>query len=496
MTGSISIAMRIIKERSLPIGLILGIFTLIGILYLPLSSTLPIAGHRMLAILAFSIIIWISEAVSYEVSAIIITTLIAFLLGTSPTLENSNEIYGTSCAMTIALAGFSNSALALVAGALFIASAMNFTGLDKRIAIITLTKIGISTKRIMIGSIIVTIVLSLLVPSSTARSAAIVPIMMGVITALNINKNSNISAGIMIIVAHATGIWNIGIKTAAAQNLLTVGFMEKILGKTVTWSDWFIAGAPWSLMMSVILVMIVIKILPPEKNNSFLNKDIQNHSLENLGPITSSQKRLLFVSFLLLCLWFTEGKLHKFDTTSTTYLGLIFLILPKFGVMSWRDIQARVPWGTLMVFGVGISLGSALLSTQAAQWLGEQVILIIGLDQLESWKIFSILSAFLIIIHLGFASATALASSILPIMIAVLTAIPYDFDWTGLIMLLGFSTSYGFILPINAPQNMICMSTGTFNAKKFATIGILITVIGYLVMVLFSITYWKWLGWI
>ena len=31
----------------------------------------------------------------------------------------------------------------------------------------------------------------------------------------------------MIIVAQATSIWNVGIQTAAAQNLLTVGFMER-----------------------------------------------------------------------------------------------------------------------------------------------------------------------------------------------------------------------------------------------------------------------------
>ena len=43
-------------------------------------------------------------------------------------------------------------------------------------------------------------------------------------------------------------------------------------------------------------------------------------------------------------------------------------------------------------------------------------------------------------------------------------------------MLLGFVVSYGFILPINAPQNMVCLGTETFNAKQFAKVGILMCI--------------------
>ncbi|WP_268627891.1 SLC13 family permease, partial [Escherichia coli] len=226
------------------------------VLMLPLPADLPVAGHRMLAILAFAVVVWITEAVSYEASAIMITTLMAFLLGTAPTIKDPQVLYGTSAAISMALTGFANSALALVTGALFIAAAMTFTGLDRRIALVTLSKVGTSTRRILIGCIAVTIVLSLVVPSATARSAAVVPIMMGVIAAFGVDKRSNIAAGIMIIVAQATSIWNVGIQTAAAQNLLTVGFMEKMLGQRVAWSDWLIAGAPWSLIMSAVLIII------------------------------------------------------------------------------------------------------------------------------------------------------------------------------------------------------------------------------------------------
>ncbi|AMD49096.1 hypothetical protein BTL50_01965 [Bordetella holmesii] len=487
-------APQVPKKSSIPIGLVAGIIALILVLLIPTPAELPVAGHRMLAILAFAVVVWVTEAVSYEASAIMVTTLMAFLLGTAPSIKNPEVLIGTSAAITMALQGFANSALALVAGALFIAAAMTFTGLDRRIALVTLSKIGTTTRRIMIGAIAVTIVLSLVVPSATARSAAVVPIMMGVIAAFGVNKRSNIAAGIMIIVAQATSIWNVGIQTAAAQNLLTVGFMEKMLGQRVSWAEWLIAGTPWSIIMSAVLIFVVLKMLPPESDEIAGGKEAVERELQELGPMTAPQKRLLAVSILLLVCWSTEKILHNFDTTSTTYFGLVLLMLPRFGVMTWKDVQSRIPWGTVIVFGVGISLGSALLSTQAGQWLGNQVVTHTGLDHVSPLAIFAILSAFLILIHLGFASATALTSAMLPILISVLQTLPGDFNRLGMTMLLGFVVSYGFILPINAPQNMVCLGTETFTAKQFAKVGIIVTVVGYGLMLLMGATYWRWLG--
>ncbi|MDD1016568.1 DASS family sodium-coupled anion symporter [Pseudomonas rubra] len=478
-----------------PIGLLVGIAALVGVLLLPMPADLPVAGHRVLAILAFAVVVWITEAVSYEASAIMITTLMAFLLGTAPTVADPSLTYGSSAAITLALTGFSNSALALVVGALFIAAAMTHTGLDRRIALVTLASIGVSTRRILIGAVAVTVLLSMVVPSATARSACVVPIMMGVIAAFGVDKRSNIAAGIMIIVAQGTSIWNIGIQTAAAQNLLTVGFMDKMLGARVSWIDWLIAGAPWALIMSVVLIVLVLKMLPPESDAIPGGKAAVSKTLAELGPMTSAQKRLLGVSLLLLLAWATEGKLHHFDTTTTTYAGLVFLLLPRFGVMTWKDVQARIPWGTVIVFGVGISLGTTLLTTQAGQWLGAQVVAHTGLDQLGTLGVFAILAAFLILIHLGFASATALTSALLPILIAVLQTLPGDFSRLGMTMALGFVVSYGFILPINAPQNMVCLGTETFSARQFARVGIMVTLIGYGLMLVFAATWWQWLGW-
>jgi len=73
--------------------LLLGAAVLLVILFLPTPAGLSVAGHRMLAVFGFAVIVWITAAVDYAVSAVI-AALMAFLLGISPNLANPNVLIG------------------------------------------------------------------------------------------------------------------------------------------------------------------------------------------------------------------------------------------------------------------------------------------------------------------------------------------------------------------------------------------------------------------
>src|ERR1043166_9115166 len=140
-------------------GIFAAVAAMVAILLLPTPAGLPIAGHRMLAILAFAVIIWMTEAIDYAVSAVVIAALMAFLLGYSPSVANPKVLMGTSAAMSLAFSGFTTTGLVLVAAALFLAAAMTQTGLDKRIALTILSRVGTSTRSVVIGTILVGIVI-------------------------------------------------------------------------------------------------------------------------------------------------------------------------------------------------------------------------------------------------------------------------------------------------------------------------------------------------
>src|SRR6266851_2800615 len=181
-------------------GVLLAVAALVAVLWLPTPEGLSIAGQRMLAILAFAVIVWMTEALDYAVSAIVIATLMAFLLGLSPNPANPKVLLGTNAGLALAFSGFANTALALVASALFLAAAMTATGLDKRIAV-------------------------------------------------------------------------------------AIGFIEKTLQKSVTWLEWFIAAAPFGILMSIALYFVMTRMMPAEVREISGGREQIEKSLAELGPM-------------------------------------------------------------------------------------------------------------------------------------------------------------------------------------------------------------------
>ena len=482
-------------------GLLAALTGLIVVMLLPQPAGLPVAGQIMLGLLLFSVILWVTEAVDYAISAALITALMAFLLGLAPNAAKPEAALGTGPALTLAMGGFANTALALVAAACFLSAAMTITGLDKRIALFILSRVGARTNRVLIGAILVGIVLSFLVPSTTARVACLVPIIMGIIHAFGVDQRSRFAGLLMIATAQAASIWNVGVKTAAAQNMVAIGFIEKSFGQSITWLDWLIAASPWAVLMSIALYFVMIKMMPPETKEIAGGKETIRLALHALGPMTGAEKRLLVITLTLLGFWATEKILHPFDTASTTIAAIALMFTPVVGVMGWKQAQSRIPWGTIVLFGTGISLGTALLQTKAAAWLANIIVANLGLAGASAFMILALLSLFLIVVHLGFASATALASAMIPIMISVLQQIAgapgaVALNLVGMTMLLQFVVSFGFILPVNAPQNMVAYGTDTFTVRDFVRTGLVLTVIGFALVLLLGATYWSWMGYL
>ncbi len=476
-------------------GLLTAMLALAAILMLPTPPDLPVAAHRMLAILGFAVIVWMTEAVDYAVSALIIAALMALLLGLAPSVANPKVLMGTSAALALAFSGFANTALVLVAAALFLAAAMTATGLDRRIALTILSRVGTETRNVVIGTILVGFVIALMVPSTTARVACLVPITLGIIAAFGVDRRGAFASMLMITTVQTASIWNVGIKTAAAQNMVAIGFIEKAFGKTITWLDWLIAAGPFGILMCIALYFVMTIMMPPEVAHVPGGRDGIRKSLSDLGPMKPSEIKLLLLSVTLIGLWATEGVLHKFDTSTTTITAVALMFMPGFGIMTWKEAQPRIPWGTIVLFGVGISLGTALLQTNAATWLANIVVNAFGLKHATAMFILAVMSLFLVVIHLGFASATALASAMIPIIIAVLKGVETPgINVIGMTMLLQFVVSFGFILVVNAPQNMVAYGTETFRARDFVRTGLVLTVIALALVMLLGATYWRWLG--
>lgn len=485
---------RKVKFNFKPYWIVLAFVVLIIITLLPNPTDLPVAGQRALAVLAFAVILWVTEAVAYPVSAAMIISLVALLLGFAPSLDDPATTIGSGGALSMILKGFSSSAVALVAAALFLAAAMQATNLHKRLALFILSKVGVRTGALVFGAIIVSIILAFFVPSATARAGAVVPILLGMVAAFGLPHNSRLGALLVITAVQSVSIWNVAIKTAAAQNLVAVGFIESEFGQTVSWGSWFLYAAPWSIVMSFVLFFVMIRLIEPETKVVEGGEQLIQEQLKKLGKIKPEEKRLIAVALGLLFFWATEEIVHPLDTATVTIVAIAILLAPRIGVFDWKTVENMIPWGTIIVFAVGIALGTVLLETDGAAWLSNKAFGVFGLETMPIIATIALLTAFNIIIHLGFASATSLAATLIPIFIALTASMSLPVNEVGFVLIQQFVISFGFLLPISAPQNMLAYGTGAFTVRDFLKSGIPLTIVGYLLILLLSATYWKWIG--
>jgi len=490
-------AMPEIPRRRLT-GLALASLVLTLTCVAPPIEGLPVAGQRALGILAFALILWVGEAVDYTVPAALIVALIILLVGFAPDPQNAARACGIARARDLAIGGFPNNAVVLVGAALVSAAAVTATGLDRRIALATLSRVGSETRAFLAGTLPVGVALAFVVPSATARVSAVVPIALGIIGAFRIAREPRLAALPMIGSAQMCSVMNIGVLTAAAQNATAIGFLNRMAGgATITWGEWFLAALPFWLIMGPVLCVILWRFHTPEMPRIEGGAEMVRRELGQLGPMSGAEARTLVVAGLLLATWATEGRLHGIDTTSSTLLAITVLPLPGIGVMGWKQAQGSVPWGTLILFAVGIALGTTLVQTGGARWLAALIVDVFGLRSATPFFIVTVMAAFLILVHLGFAAATALSAAFIPIVIGVLQEVAragVPVNVVGMTMILQFAVSFGFLLVVNAPQNMVAYGTGTFSGRDFTRPGVVITLAGYAVLLLLAATWRDWLG--
>ena len=160
----------------------LAVLLYVGVLLLPTPAGLTASGQVALGLLVLVIVLWISECVSPANSAIVLTGAAVLVLMGHP-LRAGGPAMSSTAALTTMLTGFSSTAVLLVAAALFLAVALKLTGLDRRVALLVMSKVGISPSRLILGAMLVGFVLALFIPSATARVGAVIPIMVGVTAA-------------------------------------------------------------------------------------------------------------------------------------------------------------------------------------------------------------------------------------------------------------------------------------------------------------------------
>ena len=482
------------KPSAKLIWIIVGLAVMLGIILMPPFPGLSTAGQRVLAVLAFAVIMWVTEAVSYPFSAVCITLFLIIFLGFSPETGTAGPLLGTSKAIPLALSGFINSGWVLVAAGLFMAACILHTGLEKRIALNILKLVGTKTYNVFAGMIIVMLLLTFFIPSITARSATMTPIAMGLIAAFHVDKKSVFAKQLLVCVAISSSISGIGVLSGGAPNAVASAFIASTLQHPISWGEWFLYGEPYCIVLSIIFYFLITRL------NKFEFDEVPGgiatvvNALRDLGPMSVHEKKILSILILTIILWATES-FHKIDANTVAVLSVLLMMSPYIGVAGWKDVAGRVDWGTIFLFGAGIALGEMLLKSGAAIWLAKESLGSLGIGSLSAPIMMVVITFAILIIRFAFASITSATAALVPTVLGFLVSLnnPTLPMW-GMTLIATYGVYFAFILPVNSPQAMIPYATNTFETKDMAKVGIPLTIIGVVMFLVFLFTYWHWVG--
>lgn len=475
--------------------LVVAVAALSLISFTPTWPGLSTAGQRVLGILIFAIILWISEAVPYVFTAISTVVFTAIFLGFAPAKGIAGPLLGTRKAMQIAVAGFVTNGTILVTAALFMTAAIGITGLEKRIAFRILKIFGAKANRVIIGIISVQLVLAFLIPSIIARAAVVTPIAVSLIGAFGVDRKSVFARNLLICVGVSACISGIGVMSAGIPNAIAASYIDQNLHHTITWMDWLRYCLPYGVALMAALYFLLTRMNKFEFDEIPGGQRVIDEAHAKLGPMSGKEKRVSIIFGLTILLWATE-KYHTMDVGTVAIIAVMLILAPFIGVTSWKELSDRANIGSVVIVASSaVSVGQALVDTGAANWLTKLMLGGLGVEHMPPSMMMAVLVAGLIIMRFAFASITAATATLIPTVLALLLSFgnPSLPMW-GMTMIATISLYFSFVLPVSDPHLMVAYGTDTFEVKDLMKIGIPLTIISLLLLVVFWFTYWRWLG--
>ena len=214
------------------------------------------------------------------------------------------------------------------------------------------------------------------------------------------------------------------------------------------------------------LYFVMTRLIKPEMDDLKDSKALIKAQLKELGKMSKKEMKLVIISVLLLIAWATEGILHPFDSTSVTFIAVAIMLLPGVGVYTWKEVERKIPWGTLIVLAVGLSRVSVLLSTKGAEWLSMNTLEAMGLSDMPLIGMIMVLSLFNILIHLGFAECDESFLRVHSYCYRTRCQHGSDrFQWPGLVLIQQFVISFGFLFRLVRRKICLPMEQGLLVRK-------------------------------
>ncbi len=496
------------------IGLVLGPVLFLVMLLLPGPEGLSVEGWHTAAVAMLMAVWWISEALPIPATSLVPLVLFP-LIGAGTIIETA--------------APYAAPLIFLFLGGFLIATAMQRWGLHKRIALRIIRLVGTGPRALVAGFMLASAFLSMWV-SNTATAMMMLPIGLSVVqlaeeAETGTTAHRHFALALLLGIAYGCNIGGMGTLIGTPPNALMAGFIEEAYGQTISFVSWLGVGLPLVVVGLPLTFLMLTRVVFPLRMASLPGGDaLIDKVWKGLGRMKRGEQWVALVFALTALLWIVRPALDALISFVLPYAlfvphlvpflvillndvapnltdagiamagGLILFVIPvelKRGVFvhSWESAR-RLPWGTLLLFGGGLSLASAFVRTELATWIGVTLQAIGFLPVLVVVLIVVAVVVFLT----ELTSNAATTAAFLPVIAAFAVGIGQNPLLLAVPAVLGASCA--FMLPVATPPNAIVYGSGRVPIPQMTKAGIwlnllfivLITALAYsLVLLVFDV---------
>lgn len=463
------------------VGLALGPALMLLMLVAP--TGLEARQHRLAAIFVLVVVWWVTEAIPLAATAVLGPTL-AVVMGVAGPRE--------------AYASLGHPIIFLFLGSFLIARAMEMQGLDRRIAlaVLSLRWVGESPGRILIAFGAVAFVLSMWI-SNTATAAMMMPIAGGVLATVEASaspagggaKEGRFATGLMLMVAWSCNAGGIATPVGTPPNLIALGMLEEIGGIRIGFFQWMMIAFPVALVCFVVVGLVCLRRFSPEARSV---QGIRRSILAEraaLGRWSRGEVAACGAFAIAVVLWVAPGLasiLPGVDPSAAARLSTrvpesvaavlaasVLFVIPSGrrgggGVLRWRD-AAGIDWGTILLFGGGLAMGSLASQSGLSTHLGDLLPGVSASLGPTGMILIAILTADILT---EFMSNTAMANLLVPVFLALGMGQEGGGVLPGIAAAVGCSMA--FALPVATPPNAIIFAGGRVPLVTMLKNGLLV----------------------
>jgi sodium-dependent dicarboxylate transporter 2/3/5 len=459
----------------------------------------PASIGTLAGILLLTIIWWIVEPIPIALTGFLPVTL-CIVLGAVPA-DPLNKF----SAVKTAFAPFADPASFFLLGGMFLGCAMMRHGLDRRLALSVLTMrwSGRNPTTLLCSLGAATSLVSMWI-SNTAATAMIYPVALGIVYELSaaggyLGQNfprSRYASMLLLITSYASTVGGVATPIGTSTNVVAMGYFRNAdyFGRPIDFLRWCTVGVPLMLALFIALLGWMSWL---GRTNALDMAGIRSYLHEQrrqLGNWNRCEKNTLLVFLIAVSMWIAPGILALFSTSARDWFSQHFpeeavaLLIPVLLYLLPTDLRnrqfslsigdfAKVDWGTMMLFGAGLSLGSLMSSTGLAVSVAEAVHR--HFPENDLWVITALAIAGGILLS-EITSNAATAIPIIPVVFSLCNNLHDD----SMAPLLGvtFGASFGNALPVSTPPNAIVYGSGLIRVRRMVFSGLGIDLIAGIVI--------------